>query len=307
MRICSFLPSATEIIYALNLGDSLYGVTYECDYPSDVKEKPVVVLGSHGMNLMRSREIDKLVSQSLSNGESLYVIDEKKLKDADPDLVLTQGVCKVCAPSGTQIAQLPEILGRDVEVLSLDPKSLDDIIEDIIRVGTLTGRLQVAQRVANDLRSRIDTVRLLNSDRPKRKVFCVEWLDPIFNAGHWIPDVISIAGGHDVLGSNGASTRIEWEKVLNYDPEVLILMPCGYNIAKTISEIQSIVSREGYNDLTAVKNNQVYVLDGSAYFSRPGPRIVTGIEILANILQPDVSCYEIPDGSMTKLTKSMIS
>lgn len=304
MRVCSFTPSATEIIYSLGLQDSLQGVTYDCDYPTEAKSKPIVVLSSLNSGHETSQEIDAKVRKSLSQGRSLYLLDRERFKAADPDIIITQGLCEVCAPSDAIVSEIPDFLGKDPRILSLNPSNVEDIIGDIERVGTILGKGDVAKEITNNLRKRVQKVRAITNQTKRRRIFCMEWLDPIYNTGHWVTDVINLAGGLDELASTvgGESVMVEWDDILDYNPDVLVMMPCGWPISRTISDLESITSRRGFRQLRAVMNDEVFVVDGSAYFSRPGPRIVDSAEILAKILHPkSFRDLILPPGSMQKL------
>ncbi len=304
MRVCSFTPSATEIIYSLGLEDSLHGVTYDCDYPTEAKSKRIVVLSSLNSGHETSQEIDVKVRKSLAEGRSLYLVDKEGLKAANPDLIITQGLCEVCAPSDAIVFDIPDLLGKDPRILSLNPSNVEDIINDIEKVGSILGKRDTSKEITNNLRRRVQKVHAITKQTERRKIFCMEWLDPIFNTGHWVTDVINLAGGHDELASKigEESVMVEWDDILDYNPDVLVMMPCGWPISRTISDLQSITSLNDFRQLRAVVNDEVYVVDGSAYFSRPGPRIFDSVEILAKILHPKLfGDLVLPPGSMQKL------
>ncbi len=286
MRICSLLPGATEIAYLLGLGDQIVGVTHECDYPSDAKQKPVVVRSVIDSNRMSSEEIDHKVGELLQAGKGLYSIDEQRFMEAAPDIILTQGLCDVCALDYTEVAKAAQALPHAPVILSLNPHSLSDILEDILRVGAATQREGAADRIVAELRGRIDHVGVCEpSYRPR--VVCLEWFDPLYVAGHWVPEIVALAGGFDVLGRKGeVSFKIEWGEVRAATPDVILLMPCGFDVRRTVREATPLRSLEGWKGLPAVKTGNVYALNGNAYFSRPGPRLVNGLEILARILHP---------------------
>ena len=284
MRICSLLPGATEIVYLLGLGDQIVGVTHECDFPPEAQYKPVLVRSAIDSKRMTSAEIDTKVRELLEAGKGLYSIDEQGLLDAAPDVILTQGLCDVCALDYDEVVKATQRLPTTPMIVSLNPHSLSDILEDIRRIGDATQRATAAATLAQTLRERIDKVALTEPDyRPR--VVCLEWFEPLYVAGHWVPEMIALAGGFDVLGRKGEpSHRVEWQTIIAANPDVILLMPCGFDVRRTVKESTPLRSLEGWNDLPAVKNGKVYAFNGNAYFTRPGPRLVNGLEILARIL-----------------------
>jgi iron complex transport system substrate-binding protein len=289
-RIVSFLPSATEMACALGLSDQLVGITHECDYPPSVREKPVVVSSAISMATMAQAEIDSIVSERMRKGQSLYQVDEKLLQELAPDLILTQDLCQVCAPSGNEVTQALTALPRKPEILWLTPKSLAQIADNLRELGAATGRLQRAEELIAHGRAILDHVAeraRTASTRPR--VFCMEWLDPVYCSGHWVPEMVSIAGGVDHLGHEGSdSIRVAWEDVLAWKPEVLVIMPCGFNLHQVIELTPKLCDRPGWHELPAVQQGRVYAVDASSYFARPGPRVVEGTELLAHIIHPEI-------------------
>ena len=278
MQICSFFPSATEILYALELGDSVAGVTFECDYPPEARQKPVVVDTALRPGLT-PEEIDRQVSNYASDGESPYIVDLEALARIQPDLVVTQGLCDVCAVGTPHFAKALAELSPPPKVLPLSPHTLADVLADIEKVGDATERRQQAAKLIARLRERIARVQA----RPRAipQIACLEWLNPLYNAGHWVPDMVKIAGGCDSLAAPGEySARITQEAVISRNPEVLVIMPCGYDAQRAREEYRRTVFPVGWKDIRAVRNRRVYAVDASAYFSRPGPRLIDGIEIL---------------------------
>jgi iron complex transport system substrate-binding protein len=284
MQICSFLPSATEILYALGLGSSVAGVTFECDFPPEAAKKTIVVNTNLAHDLT-SAEIDRDVSQYSSHGDNLYRIDIQKLEAIKPDLIVTQELCDVCAISTSHVAKAVHQLSSKPQVLSLTPHTLGDVLEDVLRVGEATGRNAEAQELVSSLRERIAKIgEMTKMQRPT--VVCLEWLTPPFNGGHWIPEMIDLAGGVDPLGKLGKdSYRMEWDQVVRVDPDVVLVMPCGHNLEKSIAEYHATQFPDGWEQVKAVHNRRVYAVNASAYFSRPGPRLVTGLEIMYSLLQ----------------------
>jgi iron complex transport system substrate-binding protein len=292
MRICSFLPSATEILFALGLGEEVAGVTFECDYPSAAVGKPIVVktIMRHGLT---QAEIDREVCEFSSRGESLYRVDMEQMESIQPDLIVTQGLCDVCAVSGADLAKALHRLTPRPEVLTLTPHTLEDVLADIERVGQATDRVASAAELVAGLRKRI--ARVSDSEKGHQpRVACLEWLTPPFNGGHWVPEMVALAGGVDPLGPVGEdSYRMPWQKVLDADPEVVLVMPCGYNLEQAAAEYYRTDLPAGWRELSAVRDCRVYAVNATAYFSRPGPRLVTGLEIMFELLQrPTVSVLE---------------
>ncbi len=290
MRICSFLPSATEIVYALGLGDSIVGVTHECDYPPQARKLPMVVRSRIDPYHSSSSEINASVARHLKAKKSIYTVDMDLLKEANPDLILTQELCDVCALDYDEVQEAARSLPKQPKIISLTPTTLDHILQDITRVGDNTGKSKEAERLVSQLKGRIEKIkeRVAHSDlRPK--VACVEWLDPIYCAGHWVPEMVEIAGGLDGLAKAGSpSQRIPWSKILEFQSDVMILMPCGFDVSRTIDEYHLLKKLPGWIDLPAIKENRTYAVNGSAYFNRPGPRLIGGLEILAQIIHPEI-------------------
>jgi len=286
MQICSFLPSATEILYALGLGNSVAGVTFECDFPPEAAKKTVVVNTNLAHDLT-SAEIDRDVNQYSSHGEGLYRVDIQKLEAIKPDLIVTQELCDVCAISTSYVAKAVHQLSSKPQVLSLTPHTLEDVLDDVLRVGEATDRDAEARALVSSLRERIAKVgEMTKLQRPT--VVCLEWLSPPFNGGHWIPAMIDLAGGVDPLGKLGKdSYPMEWDQVFEVDPDVVLVMPCGHNLERSVEEYHATQFPERWKQVKAVRNGRVYAVNASAYFSRPGPRLVTGLEIMHLLLQDD--------------------
>jgi iron complex transport system substrate-binding protein len=286
MRICSLLPGATEILFALGLGDRIVGVTHECDYPPEAKEKPVVVRTTIDANRLTSSEIDREVSSILAGGNTLYTLDQPALRASAPDLILTQSLCEVCALDYNHVIEVARSLPHPPRILSLNPHGLSELLDDILRIGAATNANDAAADLVRRLQERIQTVGEREPIRRPR-VVCLEWFDPLYIAGHWVPEIVGLAGAEDVLGRAGQpSTKIEWRNVIEAKPDALLLMPCGFDLRRTVREATPLRQLEGWNDLPAVKSGNVFALNGSAYFSRPGPRLVDGLEILAHLLHP---------------------
>jgi iron complex transport system substrate-binding protein len=302
-RIVSFLPSATEMICALGLGDRLLGVTHECDYPPEIMGKTIVVRNVLPIESMSQSEIDSAVTQRLRSGLSLYQVDETLMQEIAPDLVVTQDLCQVCAPSGNEVSQLLKVLPSKPQILWLTPKSLEQIFDNLRDLGEATGRFQIAETLIAEGRARLEKVEaatLAASSRPR--VFCMEWMDPVYCCGHWVPEMVRIAGGIDKLGREGAdSVRIAWKDVLQWRPEILIVMPCGFGLEKAAEQAQQLSAYPGWADLPAVRARRVYAVDANSYFARPGPRIVEGTELLAHLLHPDLFEWKGSAGAFRSL------
>lgn len=308
MRICSFLPSTTEILYELGLGDSVTGVTHECDYPPEAAGKKRVIMSFIDPGKLDSREIDDLVSTNAAEGKSTYLIDRDALREADPDLILTQELCQVCAVSGNEVSEAVEALGKEPEIISLEPRTLGEILDTILVIGEATGTGERARELTQSLAQRIEKVRHNIGDVMDRpRVFCLEWLDPPYAAGHWVPEMVEIAGGRMGLGRAGEpSFKVTWEEIAEFAPQMLFIMPCGYDIEKTIDEIDTLMRNDEWFSLPSTNKGQIYVFDANSYFSRPGPRVVDGLEILAKTIHPEaMKSYEPPPDSVVNLRNYM--
>jgi iron complex transport system substrate-binding protein len=289
LRICSLLPSTTEILFSLGLEDSVVGVTHECDYPPAAQHKPRVTTSVIDSESLTSRQIDEAVRDSLKTAATIYHLDRELLDSLRPDLILTQELCDVCAVGFTEVREVVSSLSCDSRIVSLEPTTLAEVLDSILQVGRLTGTLRRAIEVNDGLRERFDAVQQRVSQRAPIRVLTLEWLDPVFVGGHWVPEMVRLAGGHDVLGQEGQPSReATWDEVLESKPQVIVAMPCGFGLEKSWVELAKVELPSVWQDLPAVQANQVYVVDGSSYFNRPGPRLVDGVEILASILHPDL-------------------
>jgi len=302
LRIYSFLPSATEIVYALGLGDQLCGVTSECDFPPDARRKPVVVESLLDPSGLAQGAIDSRVVESLSHGHGLYRINREFLVKRKPDVVLTQDLCEVCSISLRETLKTISDLSSQCKMISLKPRGLEGVLQDISTVGKACGAQVQASRLVRALRKRIHRVQSDVAGLPVPRVFCVEWYDPVFASGHWVPEMVRLAGGEEGLGSAGKeSRRVDWESAVAYDPEVLVLIPCGFGVERAVADIGMLSGLRGWQDLTAVRNGMVFAADGSSYFSRPGPRLVDGLEMLAPMLHPDSLAWNAPTSSALRV------
>jgi iron complex transport system substrate-binding protein len=280
VRIASLLPSATEIVCSLGLENDLVAVTHECDYPESVRGKPVLtrsVLSGASSSAQLDRHIRELVHQ----GSSVYALDAPLLEALHPDLILTQELCEVCAVSYPIVERAARRLGSSPQLVSLEPESLEDVFENILFVGRLVGRPGAAKQVCDALRRRVAAVQQRVAGRPRRRVVCLEWIDPPFNCGHWTPELVTIAGGDERLGvARRPAHLLDWQRVIDADPEVVVVMACGFSLDRSLREVEAA---HGHFDALRA---QTWVVDGNAFFSRPGPRLVESVEIMAGILHP---------------------
>ena len=279
-RIVSFLPAGTEMVHALGAGGDLVGRSHECDYPSSVASLPVVSRPTLILDNASPAVIDRAVAEQMQNGDTLYRIDEVLLRDLRPDVILTQNLCRVCAPSGDELTRAVRKFQLQPEVLFLTPCNLAEIVENIISVGSAIGRPGEADALVRDYKDRLDGVRAAVANAPTRRVVFLEWTEPLFCGGHWVPEMISLAGGHDPLGRPGEdSVRMDWDDVANAKPEMIIVSPCGYRLKRAVELARKIPQ---------VLDAAVYAVDANAYFARPGPRVVEGVELLAHLFHPDL-------------------
>jgi iron complex transport system substrate-binding protein len=292
-RIVSFLPSATEMVYALGLEDQLFGVTHECDHPPAARQKPIVVRGVLPIERMTQHEIDTAVAARLRSGLSLYQVDEALMREIRPDLILTQDLCQVCAPSGNEVTHLMTSLSPKPEILWLTPRSLGEIFDNLRQIGEATNTRATAEALITSAQARLGQIAARTATAPTRpRVFCMEWLDPIYCSGHWVPEMVALAGGQDALGRPGTdSVRIPWEEVLAWAPEILVLCPCGFHLATVVQQAGLLAAHPGWAHLPAARTGQIYAIDASAYFARPGPRVVEGTEILAHLIHPELYAW----------------
>jgi iron complex transport system substrate-binding protein len=304
MRIVSFLPSATETLYELGAGGQIVGVTHECKFPSQARKKPRVIRPSFNASQMSGRELDNKIIELMHSGKDIYIVDEKTLKRVSPDLIVAQGLCEVCSPFTKEVNRAVSILNNRPDVLMLDPHDLDDILVSIMDVAERIGKVKEGRKLVASLQKRIDIVRgmkLNSSSRPK--VLCLEWIDPLFTAGHWVPQMVEYAGGVNGISSAGEpSRRMDIEEAVQLDPDIIVLMPCGFDIKRTLKELLVLASNEKWKSLQAIKSRNVYAVNANAYFSKPGPRTVIGLEILAKILHPEASQHiSVPKSSYKKI------
>jgi iron complex transport system substrate-binding protein len=302
-QIVSFLPSATEMACALGLSEQLVGITHECDYPPEVRGKAIVVRKALPIETMSQKEIDVAVSERMRDGRSLYEIDEKLLQELAPDLILTQDLCQVCAPSGNEVSQALNLLPKKPQILWLTPNCLEEIFANLRELGEATGHLKNAEELIAKGRARLQKIEAVTRDLSVRpRVFCMEWLDPVYCSGHWVPEMVRIAGGVDALSKEGAdSVRIPWDEVVEWKPEVLIITPCGFDMEQTIEQSRQLVTYPQWSTLPAVRNGRVYAVDANSYFARPGPRVVDGTELLAHLIHPELFLWNGANNAYQRL------
>jgi iron complex transport system substrate-binding protein len=286
-RIVSFLPAGTEMVHALGAGGELVGRSHECDYPSSVMSLPVVSRPALELDDVSPAAIDLAIADRMGSGDTLYKIDEVLLRSLRPDVILTQNLCRVCAPSGDELTRAVRKFDLRPEVLFLTPRNIAEIEENLLAVGAAIGRLEEAQALLRSNRERLSKVRAAVAKATPRRVVFLEWTEPLFCAGHWVPEMISLAGGIDPLGRPGEdSVRMDWDDVSNAEPDMIIVSPCGFRLER---------SAELARQMPQVSDAIVYAVDANAYFARPGPRVVEGVELLAHLFHPDLFSWSHTD------------
>jgi len=287
-RIVSFLPSATELLYEFGVEGDLYGVTHECKYPQGALLKPRVINSVIKSDELNSKDIDTMTCQLLNEGKNIFVIQENNLKEADPDLIITQETCEVCAAYTSQVKEAMQILEKKPIIHYMNPHNIDEIIKSVIELGKILDKNEKAKEIVKSLEKRIKHVKE-NSNDKKPKVLAIEWLEPFFTAGHWVPEMIENAGGINMISKAGEqSRRLDINEIVKSNPDIIILMPCGFNTDRTISEYKKILKKdEIWKSLNAVKKGQIFAVNANSFFSKPSIRIIEGMEILAKIIQPE--------------------
>ena len=302
-RIVSFLPSATELLYEFGVQDNLYGVTHECKYPPDAASKPQVIDSVINSDELTSKEIDTMTCQLLNDRKDIFILNEKNLKEANPDLIISQETCEVCAAYTNQVNKAIQILQREPILHSMDPHNLQEIINSVTELGKILGNEIRAKEITNSLEQRIQNIKKIVNDK-KPKVLAIEWVDPFFTAGHWVPEMIQIAGGNNMISKIGEhSRRLDIQEIIDSDPDMIVMMPCGFDTKRTITEYNnSLKENKIWNSLKAVKNNQIFAVDANSFFSKPSIRTVEGLEILAKIIQPNkFENLEVTNGSFSHI------
>jgi iron complex transport system substrate-binding protein len=324
MRIVSLLPSATEILYALGAGDQVVGITHECDFPPEAAGKPALIKPRVDPTAAPA-EIDRQVSELVARGESIYAVDADLLASLAPDLIVTQDLCHVCAASPDDLATALSRFSRPPRVLTLTPHSLDDVWQDIIRAGDATNTRPRAESLAAELKARVQAVASITASTNVRassaaqaaasaapqtvarsairpRVACLEWLDPLYVGGHWVPEMVAIAGGEDVLGRAGhPSFKVSADDVAQSNADVIVVMLCGYNAKRNAAEFQSAKIPQSWQNLPAIRNRRIFAVDANSHFSRPGPRLADGVELLAHLFNPQRSQAHPPAAAYVKL------
>ena len=288
-RIVSFLPSATELLYEFGVQDKVYGVTHECKYPTEAISKPQVISSVIDSEKLSSNEINTQTCQLLNEGKDIFILNEKNLKDANPDLIISQETCEVCAAYTNQVNKALQILERKPIIHSMDPHNISEIIDSVIRLGEILEEESKAKEISESLEKRIQKIKnKVHTNIPK--ILAIEWMEPFFTAGHWVPEMIEIAGGKNTISKTGEhSRRMDFEEISNSDADIIILMPCGFDTKRTISEYRDILEDdEQWNRLKAVQNQAVFAVDANSFFSKPSIRTVEGIEILAKIIHSEI-------------------
>jgi iron complex transport system substrate-binding protein len=301
VRICSLLPSATEILYALGLGDAVVGVTHECDFPPEASKKPPLIRPRVDPQASPA-EIDRQVTELVSRGESIYAVDADLLASLSPDLIVTQDLCHVCAASPDDLAAVLTRFSKQPKILSLTPHLLADVWDDIRRIGQATGRRRDSQGLAITLEQKVAAIEMKVANAPKPRVLCLEWMDPFYVAGHWVPEMVAKAGGEDVLGRAGEpSFRATAEQIADTNAEIIIVMPCGYSLGRAAKEFSFEGLPSSWDKLPAIRDHRVFAVDANSYFSRPGPRLADGVEILAHLFHPQIVQSSVPSQAFEEL------
>ena len=303
-RIVSFLPSATELLYEFGVDDKLFGVTHECKYPEDAKLKPQVISSVINSDDLSSNEINTITCTLLNEGKNIFELNKENLIDANPDLIISQETCEVCAAYTNQVKSALEILPNKPELYSMDPHNLKEIIQSVTKLGQILNKEKKSVEIVNSLERRIQHIQ--NSEKKLiPKVLAIEWIEPFFTAGHWIPQMIEFAGGINLISKTGEhSRRMDMDEVVNSKPDIIIFMPCGFDTDRTVQEYESILhNNPAWNSLQAVKNNQIYAVDANSFFSKPSIRTIDGLEILAKIIHPEkFKNLIVPDNSFSKIS-----
>jgi iron complex transport system substrate-binding protein len=301
VQICSLLPSATEILYALGLGDAVVGVTHECDFPPEAAKKPPLIRPRVDPQASPA-VIDRQVTERVSRGESIYSVDAALLASLAPDLIITQDLCHVCAASPEDLATALTRFSKRPKILSLAPHTLADVWRDIRCIGEATGRRTDAQGLAITLEQKVAAIEMKVVNEPRPRALCLEWMDPFYIAGHWVPEMVAKAGGEDVLGHVGKrSFRATPEQIAETGTEIIVVMPCGYNSRRAAAEFSFKELPSSWDKLPAIRDRRVFAVDANSYFSRPGPRLADGIELLAHLFHPQIVPLSVPSEAFQNL------
>jgi len=304
-RIVSFLPSATEILYLLGSQDQLLGVTHQCNFPPEAKNKPQVIKPVFDSESMTSMQIEEKIQELSRLQKDYFIIDFELLKEIRPDIIISQGLCEVCSPHTKETDKAIRYLDEKPQTLVLDPHNVDDILQNIIDVAKTVGKETDGRQIRTFLTKRIENISTtFKSNKPK--VICLEWFDPFYICGHWVPQMVEIAGGINGISITGERSRkMDFSEIVEFDPDILILLPCGFDLERIIIEYESLSHNQQWNSLRAVQTDMVFALDALSYFSRPSPRIITGIEILAKIFNPQpFSNLTTPSNAYVRIKKN---
>jgi len=302
-RIVTFLPSATELIYSLGADDKLFGVTHECNYPNGARTKPRVISSVFDPASMSSKQIDDKICQLMTDGKQIYNLNKENLLNAKPDLIISQNICEVCSAHTEHVKMAVDMLEKKPEVYTMDPHDVDEILVSIRDISKMIGKKKEGNELVDSLAKRLEFIKSKTfEERPN--VVAIEWVDPFFTSGHWIPEMIESAGGENLISTEKMPSRkMELEEIKEANPDIIVMMPCGFDVKRTISEYNSILTNNpDWNELKAVKEKNVYAVDANSYFSKPSLRTITGIEILAKIIHPNIfGDLQLPENSFVKI------
>ena len=302
-RIVTFLPSATELIYSLGADDKLFGVTHECNYPNGARTKPRVINSVFDPASMSSKQIDDKICQLMTDGKQIYNLNKENLLNAKPDLIISQNICEVCSAHTEHVKMAVDMLEKKPEVYTMDPHDVDEILVSIRDISKMIGKKKEGNELVDSLAKRLKFVKSKTfEDKPK--IVAIEWVDPFFTSGHWIPEMIESAGGENLISTEKMPSRkMELEEIKEANPDIIVMMPCGFDVKRTVSEYNSVLTNNpDWNELKAVREKNVYAVDANSYFSKPSLRTITGIEILAKIIHPDVfDDLQLPENSFAKI------
>ena len=302
-RIVTFLPSATELIYSLGADDKLFGVTHECNYPSGAKNKPRVISSVFDPASMSSKQIDDKICQLMTDGKQIYNLNKENLLNAKPDLIISQNICEVCSAHTEHVKMAVDMLEKKPDVYTMDPHDVNEILASIRDISKMIGKENEGNELVESLSKRLEFIKNKTFvERPK--VVAIEWVDPFFTSGHWIPEMIETAGGQNLISTEKMPSRkMKLEELKEANPDIIVMMPCGFDVKRTISEYNNVLGDSSdWNELKAVKENSVYAVDANSYFSKPSLRTITGIEVLAKIIHPNVfGELKLPENSFAKI------
>lgn len=304
LRLISFLPAATEMACALGMEEQLVGVSHECDFPTSVRNKQIVVRCSLPTETMTLAQIDVVVAERIRSGQPLYEVDQAVVAQLAPTHILTQTLCEVCAPSTGEVARALKALPSRPHILWFTPHCIEDIFGNLRELGEDTGHLADAEDLISAARTRLQNIASKTKKAAHRpRVFCLEWIDPYYCCGHWVPEMIGLAGGQDALARKGVdSARTQWSEIAAWSPEILVVSPCGFGLEKAAEQTRQLLQKPGWSDLSAVREGQVFAVNANAYFARPGPRVVDGVELLAHLFHPECCDWNGPENAFQRVT-----